>query len=124
MLLTLNSMNNDQAPFSLASKDSFYIRNNNVLTRVELTEINWIQADGNYCEIHTQNKKHAVRTSLKKLAAMLPGQQFVQIHKSYVIRLDQIEKLDTNENMVWVGNEGLPLGRTFKDNLLKRLNII
>ncbi len=124
MLLTLNSMNDKEASVNLASRDSFYIRTNNVLTRIRLTEIDWIQADGNYCEIHVQDKKYAARTSLKRLADMLPQDQFIQIHKSYIIRLDRIEKVDTNEHMISVNGISLPLGRTYKDKLMNRLNII
>ncbi len=124
MLLTFNSMNKENSPFGLDTKDNFYIRNNNILTRIQLSDIFWIRAEGNYCEISVEERNHAVRTSLKKLAEMLPGHQFVQIHKSYIIRLDKIEKLDTNESVVWVNGNGLPLGRTYKDKLMKRLNII
>jgi DNA-binding LytR/AlgR family response regulator len=117
-------MNKENSPFGLDTKDNFYIRNNNILTRIQLSDIFWIRAEGNYCEISVEERNHAVRTSLKKLAEMLPEHQFVQIHKSYIIRLDKIEKLDTNESVVWVNGNGLPLGRTYKDKLMQRLNII
>lgn len=124
MLLKLNPVDKDDTSFPLSKKDSLYIRNNNTLVRVRLSEILWVQADGNYCEIHVADKKYLVKTSMKRLVTLLPEKHFVQIHKSYAVQLDQIEKLETKDNLVHLGAISLPMGRIYKENLLNRLAII
>ena len=103
---------------------SFFIRGNNQLTKVNVADIQWVSADGNYCYLHTLHKKDAVKVSMKKLATRLSSQYFIQIHKSYIVQLDAIELVDMKENFVRIGETNLPMGRIFRDKLLLRLDII
>ncbi len=104
--------------------DFFFVRNNNLLTKVMLYEIQWVSADGNYCVIQTDSKKFAVKVSLKKLSERLPAMDFIQIHKSYIARLEGIESVDIKEHIVTISGQSLPLGRTYKDALLARLEVL
>lgn len=104
--------------------DSFFIRNNYQLIRVKWNEIHWIHADGNYCYVVTADKRHAVKSSMKKLLARLPVQIFLRIHKGYIVHIDYIEKIDIKENIVTVGETDLPIGRIYKEPLLQQLDII
>lgn len=104
--------------------NSFFIRVNNFLKKVTFDDILWIHADGNYCFIHTKDKKYAARTSLKKLADRLQPHRFIQIHRSFVVQLDLIDKIDVHANMVTVGDKELPIGRVYKDNLFQCLKIL
>ncbi len=105
-------------------KDRFFIRNNHVLIRVKLTDIQWISAEGNYCYIHTGSRKYAVKISMKKLASRLPRREFAQIHKSYIVRLDCIETVDTKENFLRISETNLPLGRIYKEGLISQLDVL
>ncbi|HMO38996.1 MAG TPA: LytTR family DNA-binding domain-containing protein [Saprospiraceae bacterium] len=104
--------------------DFFFVRNNNLLTKVMLYEIQWVSADGNYCVIQTDSKKFAVKVSLKKLSERLPAMDFIQIHKSHIARLEGIESVDIKEHIVTISGQSLPLGRTYKDALLARLEVL
>lgn len=105
--------------------DSCFIRTNFQLIRIQWNDVNWIHADGNYCLIVTNDKKYAVKSSLKKLLVRLPMQYFLQIHKGYIVKIDCIEKIDLKDNLVtMIGDQILPIGRIFKDQLLQQLDII
>ena len=106
------------------TKDSFFIRINNQLKKVDLNEIDWIHADGNYCLINAASKKFAVKISLRRLALRLSPLQFIRIHKSYVVNVDRIEGIDMSENRVLIGKQGLPIGRVYKEELFKRLDVL
>ena len=105
-------------------QDSFFIRSNFQLIRVKWTDIYWIHADGNYCYVVTADKRYAVKSSMKKLLSRLPVQYFCRIHKSYIVHIGYIEKIDTKENIVTVGEQDLPMGRMHKEPLLQQLDII
>ena len=50
--------------------------------------------------------------SFKKLADALPASGFIRIHKSYLISIDKIERIERNR--VIIAGERLPVGETFK----------
>lgn len=104
--------------------NSFFIRGNNQLTKVNVADIQWVSVDGNYCYLYTLQKKYAVKISMKKLAPRLSPQHFIQIHKSYIVQLNAIDLVDMKENFVRIGETNLPMGRIFRDKLLLRLDIL
>lgn len=117
-------MSKEETPCGHTEHDSFFIRSNYQLIRVRWNDIHWIHADGNYCYIVTADKKYAVKSSMKKLLTRLPLQYFLRIHKGYIVRIDYIEKIDTKDNIVTVGQTDLPMGRIYKEPLLQQLDII
>lgn len=109
---------------AIKKNESFFIRSNNVLCRVDWQDIIWIHAEGNYCIIHTSNKKFAVKISLIKLCKMLSPISFARIHKSYVVHLSFVDRINLNENILFIKERGLPIGRAFKTDLLNSLTIL
>jgi DNA-binding LytR/AlgR family response regulator len=99
--------------------DSFYIKDNQKLIKILFRDIDWLEADGNYTIIQTADKKYALKKSLVSIKKQLPMDQFLQIHKSSVVRLGAIEMVDLAKHIVHVANRELPLGKTFKDHLLE-----
>ena len=83
--------------------------------------IHWIEANRNYCTIHTQTKQYTVKRSLKTLYSQLPSDQFIFIHKSFIVQLPLIKKIDIKEQIVLIGDKTLPLGRTYIKNLRQHL---
>lgn len=113
-------------PYELTSSipQSVFVRVKNHLQKILVEEIRWIHADGNYCYIHLDQKRFALKSSLKRLIQKLPEGHFVRIHKSYVVRLKNVEKIDVQTNEVSVGATTLPIGRTFRTDLMDQINIL
>jgi two-component system LytT family response regulator len=59
---------------------------------IDEREIDWIAADGDHARIHAGQHQHRVRESLAALEARLDPAQFVRIHRSFVVRLDQVRR--------------------------------
>jgi two-component system, LytTR family, response regulator len=57
-------------------------------------DIDWIEAAGNYVRIHSRGKQHMMRESLKNLEARLDPQQFVRVHRSAVVNLDSVARVE------------------------------
>lgn len=113
-----------QADFFTLAPISVFVRVQNHLQKILIDEIRWIHADGNYCYIHLDNKKFALKTSLKRLMKKLPRGQFIRIHKSYVVRLTDVERIDVQSNELSLGIITLPIGRTFRSDLMEQINIL
>lgn len=91
----------------------------NKFTKVFLTDILYVESLQNYVCIHTKNEQFITHSSLKNVIESLPQNNFIQIHKSYVIALKQIESTDSFS--VFINNKELPIGATFKEAFFARI---
>ena len=74
-----------------------------------------------YVTVHTAHKKILVRTSMQQYLDNFDDKQFVRIHRKFVVNIQHVETINS-ETTVVNGIE-LPLGRTFRDELLGRLRL-
>lgn len=100
------------------------VKHVNTLYPVRFEEILFIQGEGNYCSIHTENRKFMLKMSLRKLLEAIPPNEFSPVHKSFIVRLDKVESIDVGSGKLVVYKEVLPLGRNFKNAFLERFNVL
>lgn len=104
--------------------ESFYIRNNNVLNRIKFSDIFWIKSDGNYCNIHTEKKKYVTKVSLVSMMKKLEKLEFIRVHKQFIVPVRRIENINLFNNLLYIGEKMIPIGRSYKSSLVKQLNLI
>lgn len=80
--------------------------------RIEKSSIKYIKADGDYTWVFTAASKYLANHSLKYWIQHLPESNICQIHKSYLVNVHFIEKISGNQ--IHIGNNKLPIGRTFR----------
>jgi DNA-binding LytR/AlgR family response regulator len=103
-------------------RDAFFLKERNMLVKVRQQDVLWIEADGRYSMlVRAGGRKHALRITLRDLATSLPPHLFVQVHRSVIINADHLEQVDPVDGTVVVSGHSLPLGRSYKDQLLRRL---
>lgn len=108
-----------QTESTKTDESSVYIKSGHDLIRVRLLDILYVKSDTDYTEIITKHKKYLSQDSLKSWVDRLP-ESFCQIHKSYIVNLDQIHKV--SGGYVYVSDEeALPIGRVFKEVFHQRL---
>ena len=90
--------------------------------KIILNDILFLESDRNYITIVTKTQKLSYIDSLKNWKVKLPLNQFVQVHKSFIINSKCVDKIKGNE--VYVNGHRLPVGRTYKQELLAKLKII
>ncbi|MEL6639092.1 MAG: response regulator transcription factor [Bacteroidota bacterium] len=105
-------------------QNHFYIKHNNQLDKVYIDRIHWIEVEGNYCILHTVQRRYAVKMSLRKLKEKLPDADFLQIHRGQIVQLAKIKNLDLQASTVILEGATLPLGPKYKNDLLNRLNLL
>lgn len=91
---------------------------------LSVDDIIWVQSEGNYITLHTDGKKYVVKQSLKRILELLEDDRFVKIQKSYVVRTDLIDYIDSQNDRVNIGSLQLPIGRSFKEELFSRYRIL
>jgi DNA-binding LytR/AlgR family response regulator len=90
--------------------------------RIPMNEIVWVEALADYVQINTREGRHTVLSTMKSIENRLPSRDFVRIHRSYIVRLDKIQEIE--ENSVNVGGKSLPVSRSHKEDLFRRLNLL
>jgi DNA-binding LytR/AlgR family response regulator len=100
--------------------DSIFVRDKKFFLKVKFNDILYLEASGNYTTIHTSQKKITLRSTLKEIEPKLPVQQFVRIHKSYIIRWEALSGI--NAQFVLVKETELPIGRTYHELISSRIN--
>ncbi|WP_289665769.1 LytR/AlgR family response regulator transcription factor [Flavobacterium panacagri] len=91
----------------------------NKFQKVFLTDILYVESLQNYVCIHTSKQQIITHSSLKNVIESLPDNEFIQIHKSYVVSLKHIESTDNFS--VFINGKELPIGATFKDAFFDKI---
>lgn len=109
-----------------APLQKFLVRIGNRTLFVRADEVEWISADGDYAVLHVGARTYMLRESLHDLAAQLDLARFVRVHRSSIVRLDQVEELQllTNRDALLRLRDGTPVrvSRTYIDALLSALH--
>ncbi len=105
-----------------AVSDVLFVKHNSRYVRVLTNEIVWIEAIGDYVELHTKDKKFTAHITMKALEQKLPPTTFVRVHRSYIVNLSTIQEIE--DNTLSVGKKLIPIGKSYRDTLLKALNTI
>jgi len=92
----------------------------NKFQKLFLDEILFVESLQNYVCIHTLKQQIITHSSLKNVIESLPENGFIQIHKSFVIALKQIESTDSFS--VFINGKELPIGATYKDAFFERID--
>lgn len=92
-----------------------------------LDEICWITKSNtrkNYISVHADQDVFESKLSLNSIAAILPTDQFVRVHNSYIVRLDKITKIGSGFAHVKLGEKWIPVGDSFIPELLDCFDFI
>ncbi|MCE7992861.1 MAG: response regulator transcription factor [Roseivirga sp.] len=95
------------------------IKSGNSTHFISEDDICYIEGAGNYVTVFTEKEKIMSLMSMNKMEEMLNPDHFVRIHKSYIVAIVRIRKLDRASIMV--GSTELPIGNTYRDRLFKAL---
>jgi DNA-binding LytR/AlgR family response regulator len=98
---------------------SIFLQADKKMHKVDLDEIRFIEAMGDYVKVFTGEKTLIVHQTLQKLLEKLPATRFFRVHKSYLIALQHINYIEGN--MVVIGKEQIPIGQTYRNDFLALL---
>ena len=104
------------------SSDFVFVKTDgkNNFEKVKIGDILYIEGLKNYVAIHLRETQIITYNTLKNIKENLPETSFIQIHKSFIISLQHIEK--TTSNTAFINNNELPIGDTYRIDFFKVLN--
>ena len=104
------------------SENNFFVKSSGALVKINSEEILWIEALENYIVINTAQDKYTVHMTMKALEAKLPSEEFIRVHRSYIVRKNKIESI--SDDGISIGKEHIPVGRTYKKELNNNIKLL
>ena len=102
-------------------EESFiYIKENKKVVKVYLSEIRYIEGLSEYIQLFTDKRKIITKTSMSLMEEKLPKENFLRIHKSFIVSIPKIEAFTANT--IEIQGKELPIGRSYKNAVLSALN--
>lgn len=102
--------------------DYIFVSVDKRLVKINIASIYLIEAKGDYISIKTNDKNYLVHSTLKKMEDKLPSNLFFKVHRSFIINFSEI--IDIEDNSVLIGQVVVPVSRSNKSELMKRLNLL
>lgn len=112
----------DRVEAERSDSKGIFLKVDSLLVNFNLSDINFIEAYGDYVKVHTDSKVYTIYATLKGVESKLPKTEFIRIHRSYIVRIDKIQNID-NSN-IQVLNEVIPVSNTYKPQLMERINTL
>jgi two-component system, LytTR family, response regulator len=114
---------NKQPPLS-----SIAVRNQGSIELIPVEEVDWIEAQDYYAQVHRNGLKHLVRISLRQLEQKLDPARFVRIHRSAIVNIARISELRSETHgeatVILFDGTKLRLSRTHRRELHARLQLV
>lgn len=98
-----------------------FVRSGNDIVQLDLDQVRYIKSESNYVRFVLDGRDVQSLLNMKDLELKLSS-NFVRVHRSYIVNLRHIEKLDTSD--IKIGRELIPVSETYRPDLLKRLEVL
>ena len=93
---------------------------------IKTADIEWVEASGNYANLHVRDSVYPMRTTMDRLEKLLPA-DFVRIHRSSIVNLHrvlQVQAMDSGDHEITLyGGKTLVLSRRYRDNFKSQLSL-
>lgn len=101
---------------------SFMIKVYSRYIRINPADIYLIKGLSDYVQVYTDQKCYVIHSTMQGILQKLPAMEFIRVQKSYIVRLDRI--MEIRRNILLVKDSNVPIGRTYKSELMLRLNFL
>jgi DNA-binding LytR/AlgR family response regulator len=105
------------------NEDEFiFIRDSNIVRRLKLSDILYVEAMGDYVKLHTAQKYFAIHATMKEVEQRLPSSRFLRVHRSFIAAIDKIDTIQ--EGTLIINGKPVPVADAYRAALNKRMNVL
>jgi DNA-binding LytR/AlgR family response regulator len=111
---------------SNSADKEIFIKKGPALVKLKIKDIIYIEALENYVTLNTNDERFTIHFTMKGVANQLPAGIFIRIHRSFLVNKSMIQAIKENSLDLIIGDtlKNLPLGKSFRDLLLKDINLM
>lgn len=103
-----------------AIQDFIFVKTEHKIQKIELDDILYIEGLKDYISIFTKNERVITLQNMKKMEETLPKNDFIRVHKSYIIAVDKIESIERSR--IAIAGKTIPVGDTYRDAFFKLID--
>ena len=104
------------------TKDEFlFVRDSNITRRLKLDDIFYAEAMGDYVKFYTREKMFAIHGTMKSAEERLPKDNFIRVHRSFIIAVDKIDTLQ--DGGIMINRKFIPVADAYRKSLNTRMNV-
>jgi len=120
-LATQKAVPQQPTPSTNNTQEHIFVKGDakNKFHQVKLSDIFYIEGLKNYVQFFCHKERIVTLQNMKDLQANLPDQQFLRVHRSYIVNLDAIEKVDGHT--IYIKDQLIPVGQSYRDQFYKVL---
>ena len=108
------------APVNISkSTDHFFIKCENQIEKVLYDDLFYAEAMMNYVMLYTTAKKMMVYITMKGLEEQLPAENFIKVHKSFIVNIGKIKSIVGN--ILLVGNEKIAVSQNLREKVINQI---
>ena len=111
---------NQQDMDSIQNHEFILLRSDKKIFKINFDDILYFESIGDYIKVYCIDKKIIIHETVKNLVSQLPPNQFIRVHRSYIVSVTKIRLIEGNQ--IDVIGQKIPIGLMFKEELIKRLN--
>ena len=101
-----------------------FVKTGGRLVKVALNEVLYVEALKDYVIINTVSSRYTIHSTMKDIEKKLGSVDFVRVHRSFIARLDKIQSIDSQSVILENNKKTLPVGGSYKDDVLVKLNTL
>lgn len=103
------------------SNDAVFVKKGTSIVKLKISDIVYIEALVDYVVIHTDKERFVIHSSMTAMEGKLSNQDYIRVHRSYIIRIDKIDSIE--DNAISYKEKLIPIGKTYREEVLKRLKM-
>ncbi len=99
-----------------------FVKDRNILKRVPFSEIEWLEAQGDYVKIKTSHAQLMSHTTLNSIEIRLKGHGFFRVHRRFIVAIDKIDHIE--DNTIVFSDKLIPVSESYRSTLRSYLNLV
>lgn len=115
-----NSSQNNVIEEPKYKRNFFFVKTEFRMQRIDFDDILFIEGMNEYLRINTVHEKIMTLQNFKKIEEILPEENFIRVHKSYIVAINKIESVE--KNRILIAEKYIPISNTYKEAFYLILN--
>jgi DNA-binding LytR/AlgR family response regulator len=97
-----------------------YLREKNIIHKIPVSEIIYVESMGDNLKLILKNREINIRCTISSVEDVLPGNEFLRIHRSFIISLKRITSFSPVS--IYIGKKEFPIGSSYKNTVFEKLD--
>lgn len=106
------------------SKNFIFVKSKSRLVKLKTKDIYYVEALKDYVVINTLEKRYTIHSSMKGITEKLNNDDFVRVHRSFIVRLDKIESIEFPNLHLENDKKTIPIGGSYRDDLQSKIFLV